>query len=176
VRFKGKVEDVSGMPGLFIVDCTGIHLTSSTLTLQSFVGQQTEIQGMWNGSFTDPSVEVTSIAAAFEEFEIGGSVKIGEIARLHVNGVPGNTFLIFGSLESSFFPLPTAGAVLIDPDSAEILGSGTISAAGFIELDAPIPNAPALIGLSYTGQALIRDVTNNVFMLTTNDCITFEAP
>ena len=45
-----------------------------------------------------------------------------------------------------------------------------------LELDANIPNAPALIGLTYNGQALVRDVVSNMYMLTTNDCITFEMP
>ena len=174
VKFRGKVEDVSGMPNVFIVDCSNVSLTSNTIALQTFVGQQSTIEGQWNTSLTDPSVEVTALTPAFEDFQIGGSVKIGEIAKLHVIGTPGNTFLIFGSLEAGFFPLPTAGAVLIDAPTAEILGSGTIPAAGFMELDAPIPNAPALIGLNYKGQALVRDVVNNVFMLTVNDCITFE--
>lgn len=176
VKFRGKVEDVSGMPNVFIVDCTGVHLTSGTIALQTFVGQQTTIEGQWNTSLTDPSVEVTTLTPAFEDFEIGGSAKIGEIAKLHVIGTPGNTFLFFGSLESGFFPLQTAGAVLIDAPTAEILGSGTISAAGFAELDGPIPNAPALIGLSYKAQALVRDVPTNTYMLTTVDCITFEMP
>ena len=170
VRFRGEVEDVSGTQNQFVVDCTNVALTSSTLNLNLFVGEQVEIVGTWNGNFAAPSVEVTALTNVIENFEIGGDDEIGGTANLHVIGAPGDTVLFFGALESGFFPLPSAGAVLIDPASAEILATGTIGGSGQLEVPAPIPNDPALVGFVYHAQALVRSSTSGTFSLTTNDC------
>lgn len=169
VRFRGQVEDVSGTQSQFFVDGTDVRLTSASVSLQAFVGQQVTIEGVWNGSFASPSVAVGALAAASEDFEIGGSAKIGEMGRLHAVGTPGESVVFFGSLEPGFFPLPSAGAVLVDPASAEILGGGTIGGLGQLEVATPIPNDPSLVGLTYRAQALVLDPVGGTFRLTTND-------
>lgn len=171
VHFRGKIEDVSGT-SQFVVDCTNVQLTSSSINLSGLVGQQVEIDGTWNGSFSSPSVEVTATTPVTDDFEIGGSTKIGEMAQVEVLSDPGDNVNVYGSLDPGFFPLPLTGAVLIDPSTAELIASGTVTVGGVLQLDSMIPNEPALVGLSYYGQAVVLELGGGVHM-TTNDCVTF---
>lgn len=168
VRFRGQVEDVSGTANQFVVDCTNVRLTSSALNLNALVGQQVVIEGTWNGDFANPSVAVSAATPTNEDFQIGGNAKIGQSARLEVVGTPGESVSVFGAPSSGFFPLPLAGAVLIDPATAEFLGGGTIPGAGLLQIDSPIPNEPALVGLVYHAQAIVFSAGG--VRMTTNDC------
>ena len=173
VRFRGKVEDVSGTFNQFVLDCTDVRLTSATVALLPLVGQQGEIQGTYNGNALNPSVEVTSFTPLAEDFEIGGGGKIGDVAKFEVRGAPGDSALIFGGPGSGFVPLPVAGAVLVDPFQVELIGIAPIPATGLLQFDSPIPNDPALVGVTYHGQALLT-LSGGGFRLTMNDCKTLS--
>lgn len=171
VTVRGKVEDVSGAPGQFILDCTNVDLSSSNFDLNQFVGAQVELQGTWNGSTASPAVLVTALQSVGESFEIGGSGQIGTLAKPSVTGTPGSLAITFASLSSSFVPTAGFGTVLLGGIPFHT-GSGTIPAGGTRELSVLIPNDSALIGIDIFGQGAI--IAAGTVQLTNPDCKTFS--
>ena len=169
VTFKGKVEDVSGTAGQFVVDCTSVDLSSTAFNLNLFVGQQVEIQGTWNGSVANPAVVVNAIQSVPESFELGGGGKIGDVAQPTVTAAPGSLAFTFASLSTSFLPLGSAGVGFLGGNPFKT-GSGTVGGAGILELNVPIPNDPSLIGVTVYGQAIVVDPGTGAFEFTNPDC------
>jgi hypothetical protein len=174
VMLRGKVEDVSGTTGQFIVDCTNVDLSSAAFNLNLFVGSQTEIHGTWNGSSTNPAVVVTAIQLVPETFEIGGGGKIGETAKPTVTGAPGSLATTFASTSTSFAPLGAWGSVFLGGNPFHT-GTGTIPGGGTLELAIQIPNDPTLVGVDVFGQGAIIDTVGGTVLLTNPDCKTLES-
>ena len=65
VVLRGKVEDVSGK-SQFVIDCSDTQLTSSTVKLGAFLGQEVQIKGTRLAGPGAPLVDVVSIAPAKE--------------------------------------------------------------------------------------------------------------
>ncbi|HET6204650.1 MAG TPA: hypothetical protein VFI25_17795 [Planctomycetota bacterium] len=155
VSLRGKVEDLPGMPNQFVVHGTNTHLTSPTIDLNLFVGQQVLLDGNWNGSATSPSVAVQTIAIAPRTFEIGGNGTIGGEIRFTAFGNAGETALLSIALQPTFLPIGGYGAVFIDLASLIVLGGGPINAIGEFEIAIPIPNDTVFVGLDVFAQGAI---------------------
>ncbi len=173
VTLRGKVEDVSGNPGQFFLDCTNVDLSSADFDLNLFVGAQTEIHGTWNGSSTSPAVLVTAIQVVPESFDLGGGGKLGSIAKPSVTGAPGSLAVTYASTSTSFAPLGAWGTALLG-GSPFLTGSGTIGGTGTLELVITIPNDPTLAGVDIFGQGAVVDLVAGTVLLTNPDCKTLS--
>jgi hypothetical protein len=174
VTFRGQVEDVQGTQNQFFVDCTDISLTSAAFDLNLFVGEQTEITGLWNGSAAFPSVEVTAIETVAQSFSIGGGAKIGEKINFGVMGENGDIGVGFASAGPGFLPFAPHGVIQVDFANGFIVGSGTIFSAGDVEFEFSIPDNPALVGMEIWGQGAVIDPTTFAMVLTNSDCRAIE--
>jgi len=173
VTFRGKVEDVPGTANQFVVDCTNTQLTSASIDLNAFVGQEVLIDGTWNGSTASPAVAVTAISMVPETFEIGGGASIGSQARFKTFGTPGDAAAVFASLGSSFLPFGPAGVGFLDPATLLNVGVGSVDGLGVFQVIVPVPNDPALVGLFVLGQgAMLGPATP--LLLTNPDCKTVQ--
>jgi len=173
VTLRGKVEDVSGGGGFF-VDCTDTTLTSSTIDLNAFVGQQVELSGTWNGSSDAPSVDVAAIAAVARLFEVGGGGKLGDEARFKVTSDPGDVAIMFVALDDGFLPARKNGVLLLDFATMLHVATGTVGGDGTFEVKGTIPNDPALDGLVVHGQSLVAFTAGGA-VLSNPDCVTLHS-
>lgn len=173
VTFLGQVEDVQGTANQFFVDCTDTQLTSAAFNLNAFVGQSVRITGSWNGSANAPSVDVTSIDVVPERFEVGGNGKLGEKISVGVFGAPGDLALFFASPAPGFVNFGSEGVAFLDLFASTLVAQGQIPGGGNLEFQFPVPNNPALEGLSVYAQAVVFDQQGG-FLLTNSDCETFE--
>ncbi|MCI0588147.1 MAG: hypothetical protein L0323_15055 [Planctomycetes bacterium] len=155
VSFRGKVEDVSGTSNQFVVDGTSTALTSSTINLNAFVGEQVLIGGVWNGSSAAPSVSVQTISIVPRTFEVGGNGSIGNEIRFGAFGAPGDAAVLVAALQPTFLPLPGLGVAFLDPMNIIVVGAGAIGQDGNFEVEVAIPNDPAFVGLDVLGQGAI---------------------
>ena len=169
VVFRGQIEDVQGTQNQFFLDCTDTSLTSSAFNLNLFMNQSLEITGNWNGSFTNPSVEVTALTPVVESFEIGGGAKIGETSNMTWTGAPGSVAIGRIALDTAFVPLGGDTGVLFLDLSTSVLGrNGVIGGGGILQSNFFIPDNPSLVGLDIYGQGAI--ITGGVVTLTNPDC------
>lgn len=168
VSFTGEIEDVSGTTNQFILDCTGTSLTSSAFNLNQFFDVNVQITGQWNGSATNPSVEVTAITPVPEVFEIGGGAKIGETSNLGFFASPGSQVIGFISTGTGFDPFGSDGVIFLDQNQVVLSMSGTVGGSGNIQMPFQIPNNPSLIGLEIYGQGAVSNAGG--FTLTNPDC------
>lgn len=173
VTLRGQVENVAGGGGFF-VDCTDTTLTSSTIDLNAFVGQQVELSGTWNGSSDTPSVDVAAITAVAKLFEVGGGGKLGDEARLKVTSNPGDVAILFVALDDGFLPAHKNGVLLLDFATMLHVATGTVAGDGTFEVKGTIPNDPALDGLVVHGQSLVA-FTGGGAVLSNPDCLTLHS-
>ena len=174
VSFRGEVDDVQGTVNQFVVQCTNVSLSSTTLNLNLFEDGDFLIEGTWNGSFTNPAVVVNALTPVIEDFDFGGGAKLGDFANFEIRADAGDQVSVIGTTTGpGFFPLPSAGAVLVGLDGLELYASGTVPAGGFLQLNVPIPNNPALEGVTVYTQALLSTPTG--FRLTQSDCKTLSS-
>ena len=173
VTLRGKVENVSGGGGFF-VDCTDTTLTSSTIDLNAFVGQQVELNGTWNGSSAAPSVDVAAISAVAKLFEVGGGGKLGDEVRLKVTSDPGDVAIMFVALDDGFLPAHRNGVLLLDFATMLHVATGTVGGGGTFEMKGTVPNDPALDGLVVHGQSLVVFTAGGA-VLSNPDCVTLHS-
>ncbi|MEZ5988776.1 MAG: hypothetical protein R3F30_06580 [Planctomycetota bacterium] len=166
---RGKVEDVQGQNGKFVLDCTNIPLTSATLNLNAMVGQQFVLQVVNKGTAAIPSLEVSSAAAATKIFDIG-NLDLGKAARWQVNHTPGSAAVVFvnGLERTSYIPLGAWGTWLLNLDAA-FFNAGVVNNQGQFEFTFTMPNIPALVGKTFVGQAVVVDPQRQV-LLSNPDC------
>jgi len=170
VKLRGKVEDSAGR---FVVGCTDTQLTSSTIDLNAYVGTQVEIDGTWNGSATDPAVDVTAIDAIAKLFEVGGNGKLGGEVSFKITSTPGDFGVMFAALDVSFLPAHRAGTLFLPFGSMLTVATGFVGAAGTFEVKGNVPDDPALDGLVAYGQAFVAFVGGGA-ALSNPDCITLH--
>jgi hypothetical protein len=155
VTFRGKVEDVPGTANQFFVGGTNTQLTSPTIGLNAFLGQQVLINGVWNASMTSPSVTVQSISIVPRTFEVGGNGSLGGQMSFAAFGNPGESALLAMALQPSFLPMAALGVVFLDPSTWIVVGTGAIGLDGDFEVALPIPNDPVFLGVNAFGQGAI---------------------
>jgi hypothetical protein len=173
VTLRGQVENVAGGGGFF-VDCTDTTLTSSTVDLNAFNGQQVELSGTWNGSSDAPSVDVSAIAAVAKLFEVGGGGKLGDEVRFKVTSDPGDVAIMFVALDDGFLPAHKSGVLLLDFATMLHVATGTVAGDGTFEVKGTIPNDPALDGLVVHGQSFVAFSAGGA-VLSNPDCVTLHS-
>lgn len=169
VNFRGKVEDGESVcyycPGFgFVIDGTKTTLTSSTISLLPFVGQQVIGTGVWNGSTTSPNIFVLSMSLVAESFSIGGGASIGDSLQFTVAGSANDVCVAVGSLGSGFTNFGPLGICFLGFPTLLILGDGVADSSGEFSVDVEIPNLPALIGLNIFGQGAILPVNGAAYL------------
>ena len=158
VSFAAHVQDGKAVcyycPGYdYVIDNTHASLHSSTQSLAQFVNLYVTGTGVWNGSTTAPTIDVTSIQVAPETFSIGGSATLGSQINFTVFGQPGDTAITLVGFKDGFVPVAGWGVVFLDPASLFVLGQGTVNSSGEFKIKVNLPNNTALIGLQVFGQA-----------------------
>ena len=166
---RGKVEDVRQTANQFVLDCTNIPLTSSTLVLKNLVGTQQILEVVNTGTAASPVLEVKAAKATIKIFDMG-NLKLGKSASWQVNSTPGNTALVFinGKSRTSYLPLGKLGTWLVGLD-AVFLTAGLVSGQGQFEFKFTMPNLPALVGTTFVGQAVVVDKSRGI-QLSNSDC------
>ncbi len=97
-----------------------------------------------------------------EELAVNGVPRLSSTVAVTVEGEPGETVLLAGSLNEVEFE--TAWGVLrVDPDDYYELGEVTIPGSGVAEFEVPVPAAPPLAGKKAVIQALITGGGNPRF-------------
>lgn len=173
VSLRGKVEDMPSQPGRFIVGCTVTELTSSVVDLNSFVGQQVELTGSWNGSSSAPVVDVATMGTVNKLFEVGGSGQIGSELSFKVTSSSGDFAIMFAALDSGFMPAHRAGVLLLSLSPLLTVASGFVAPDGTLEVKGSIPNDPSLIGIEVHGQAFVAFAAGGA-ALSNPDCTTIH--
>jgi hypothetical protein len=165
---RGKVEDIAGT-NRFVLDCTMLELTSTTLNLNALVGQQFDLQV----TKLPASLNVVSATPVAKIFDMG-NLRIGRADRWQITGLPGEqAFAFLTSTDlTSYMPAGIYGTWLLGSTFAPI-ASGTIGQLGRFEFSFQPPNVPFLIGVSFTAQGGIVGATRALF--TNPDCKTLEA-
>lgn len=163
VQFSAKVEDGEDVcyycPGSdYVIDNTHCKLVSSTINLAPFIGQYVKGTGVWNGSTTNPTVQVTSMVVAGEGFTIGGGGALGGEIQFTAHGNPGESAFILLGATDSFIPAGNLGVLYLNPSSMFVLGQGTLAGDGEFSIDIDVPNLPSLSGVGVFGQAVIGPV------------------
>jgi hypothetical protein len=174
VSLRGKVEDMPGQPGRFIVGCTAAELTSSVIDLKSFVDQQVELTGSWNGSSAAPVVDVATMGTVAKLFEVGGGGQIGTDLSFKVTSSPGDFTIMFAALDSGFMPAHKAGVLLLSLTPMLTVASGFVAPDGTLEVKGQIPNDPTLVGVEVHGQAFVSFIAGGA-TLSNPDCVTLHS-
>ena len=166
---RGKVEDVKNTQNRFVLDCTNIPLTSTRLNLNLLVGQQYIMQVTNTGTATSPSLEVQSVTATTKIFDMG-NIRLGRSDRWQVRGKPNSTTAVGVTATSltSYTPMGPLGTFLLGPNFV-LLRRGTLNQLGVFEFSYQPPNLTSLVGMSFTGQALIQE-PNGFLLLSNPDC------
>ncbi len=166
---RGKVEDVKGTTGKFVLKCTNIPLTSKALVLKTLMGTQQILQVVNTGTAAKPVLEVKSAKATTKVFDMG-NLRFGKSARWQVHSTPGNTALVFlnGLPRTGYLPLGNLGTWLIGLD-AQFVTSGTVHARGQFEFSFTMPRLPGLVGATFVGQAVVVDKSRGI-LISNSDC------
>lgn len=169
---RGKVEDVQGTQNQFFLDCTNIPLVSSALNLNLWVGQQAVLQVVDVGTPAAPVLRIDAAVATTKVFDMG-NLRQGQGARWQVNAPAGSSAFMFLDFTSNtrYAPFGPFGTFLLGASPAT-LASGVTNAQNQFEITFSVPVFPALVGTSFTGQALVGD--HGTWFFSNPDCKTFE--
>jgi len=162
VTLRGKVEDVPGTGG-FIVDCTQTRLTGA---VAPFLGQHVLVRGDVVGT-NPPTVQVASIVATPEIFEIPGNPEVGNTMRFGATYTPGSRVDFYFALAPGFQPLGRSGTAFLGA-TARRVATGVIPQGGNLEIAVRMPNDAALIGRDVYAQAVL--VSGRQVVISNPDC------
>ena len=166
---RGKVEDVRQTQNKFVLDCTSIPLTSTKLNLNLLVGNQYIMQVVNKGTASSPMLEVQSVTATTKVFDMG-NIRLGRADRWQVRGKAGSKTVVAvtATALTGYVPLGSLGTFLLGPNFA-VVGQGAINQLGVFEFRLQPPNMNSLVGMSFTGQALVQE-PNGFLFLSNPDC------
>ena len=80
--------------------------------------------------------------------------RIGHLLHVDVRGRANEPFILGASLVPASLPIPGLGTLRLDPGWLQVMAFGAFDTAGRASFQAPVPNAPVLIGVSIYWQAL----------------------
>ncbi len=87
-------------------------------------------------------------------FQMYGRPVLGQELALHLTGLPGQGYVVYTNTATDRISLPNlVGDILLSPVGLTRLIGGTIPAGGLERFVAPLPNEPALVGVTYYVQA-----------------------
>jgi hypothetical protein len=160
VLVSGVVQPVPGpticMQGeTHLLECTGVFLRSSTVNLNSFVGQAVLATGSDIG-LTCHVIEVSQVVYASLVLSRAGTPTLGQTVTFTLclySSLSGDVYGIFFSASSGFFPIDLSlGTVLLGPP-VFILGGGPNLICA--DLPVAIPFDPSLVGASFWAQGVV---------------------
>jgi hypothetical protein len=169
---RGKVEDVQGTQNQFFLDCTHIPVVSSALNLNLWVGQQAILHVVDVGTPAAPRLRIDSAVATTKVFDMG-NLRQGQSARWQVNAPAGSFAFMALNFTSNtgYAPFGPFGTYLLGSGAAT-LASGVTNAQNQFEINFLVPVFPALVGTSFTGQALVGD--HGTWFFSNPDCKTLQ--
>lgn len=151
-----------------------------TLSWQDLANLTVRIQGTAVGAADNFNVEwdVTSIdlygIPPYTMF-LSGSPKIGTNLELDATGKQGDDDWLFISTGAGNFPFPPWGTFGIDLTHFILVSVGKVGATGAATVSGPIPNDPAIVGLTVWFQSLlVEDYVTKTGALTNPVSVTFE--
>ena len=167
---RGKVEDVRHTQGKFILDCTKIPLQSSKFNLNLMTGQIFELTVMNRGSLASPVLEIVGKKTMAKIFDMG-NLRFGRAETWQVRAESGSATLIFVNATSSasYLPLGPIGTWLLGPGAIPLV-AGIVNTRGLFQFKLTMPTIPALVGVSFSGQAVVSK--GNKLILSNTDCKT----
>jgi agmatine/peptidylarginine deiminase len=80
---------------------------------------------------------------------------LGETVEICLEGIPGEAYILFGSLADFYKELRDWGILRLDPEYVFILDQGVIPPEGQVVFGLPIPKGPELLGLELFVQAAV---------------------
>ena len=169
---RGKVEDITGT-ARFQLACTQIPLTSTVLNLATLTGQDLLLQVVNTGSATQPSLDVRAATPTTGLFSMG-NLRLNQASRWQVQSPAGTSAWVFftSTAQTTYLPAGAAGTWLLSPATMQFLNYGVTNAANVFEFTFTMPNAPELVGLSITSQAVLLSGTTP--LLSDADCKTVQ--
>lgn len=170
---RGEVEDVRNTFNQFYFKCTNIPVTSTAVSLAAIQDTQGEFTVQNVGTATSPAFEVLSFTPALKQFDMG-NIRLGRTDTWEITGAPGELFFFFvgATNNTGYTPFGAAGTWLLGMDAATLV-TGVIPPLGRFQTQIGPPNNQQLVGLEFTGQALIGGPAG--WKLTNPDCKTVRA-
>lgn len=157
VTLRGKVEDVSGTSNQFFLDGTNLPVVSTTLNLNTVVGQQAIMQVVDIGTPGAPVIRVDSSAPAPTVMDMG-NLRLGQSSTFEVNAPAGSAAFMFMDFQvnTGFLPAGVLGTWLLGL-SPHLLAGGITNGQNQFEAQFFTPPNPQLLGLRITSQAFVGD-------------------
>lgn len=165
---RGDVEDITNTTTQFYLKCTNIPLVSTALNLNTLLANNWILQVVNVGTAANPILSVQQATATTKVFEMG-NLRLNRAARWQINAAPGSfgVMLLDLTARTRYTPLGSIGTWLLSAN-AGVVASGTTNSLGVFETSVTMPNLPALVGASFTSQALVANA--NGILLSNADC------
>lgn len=165
---RGDVEDVQNTSNRFFLKCTNIPLVSSALNLNNLLNSDWILDVRNVGSATSPVLDVLAATQTTKVFDMG-NLRLNRADRWQVRAAPGSfaLMLLDATANTGWLPFGALGAWLLSGNAA-VVRSGTTNGLGVFETSVFVPNLPALVGMSFTGQALVA--SGSTLLLSNADC------
>lgn len=96
------------------------------------------------------------------------SVQLGNLLRLHQVAPPGAALVLFVGVKPAYLPLPgDQGVMFLDPNFvASTFPLGVMPASGILEIDLPLPDSPALVGMKPQIQNAVLPISGAPYLTT----------
>ncbi len=173
IRLLGRVErDPAG----FVVACSTVRLQSASVSLDPFVGDIADIRGDNAGTAAAPVIEVVSIARSAETFELTGNARPGGELRFRIDSQIGAYYYFLVGAQPGFTPLDPlftniSGTFFLNPLAFFVVASGPFAESW--EVRVPLPNSPALVGLTAWTQAAVLTAAGTAALYLNPDSAVF---
>ena len=154
---RGRIE------GTFLLGGTTLPLVSSSVDLNSWIGQQALMQVVDIGTASAPVIRVDSAVAATQIMDMG-SLHLGQSNAMTVTAPAGSAAYILLDFTSNSRFLPLAGfGVWLFGGSPYLLAGGITDPQNLFQAPFLTPANAALLGLAVSSQALVGDHGNWFF-------------
>lgn len=155
---RGKVEDVPGTQNQFFLDGTRLPLVSTALNLNTWLGQQAEMQVVDVGTAAAPVLRVDAAVPIGKILDLG-NLRLGQTSTFEVAAPTGSfTFLFVDFTDNGgFLPIQGAGCYLLGAAPA-LLAQGFTTAPNRFQIQFTMPTDQTLLGFEISGQAIFGTV------------------
>lgn len=155
---RGKVEDVQGTQNKFYLGGTRLPLVSTALNLNTWLGQQAELQVTNVGPAAAPVLRVDAAVTIAASMDMG-NLGLGKTSTFEVAAPTGAfTFLFVDFTDNGgFAPIQGAGTYLLGAAPA-LLAQGFTNAPNRFQVQFTMPTDQTLLGFEITSQAVFGTV------------------